>query len=335
MERKTRPILLLVMMLTFLTSNLIQASSSWQKFVTPDKSFSFHNPQGWKVEVKPSNIKITGSAADEQPSIAAFPSAGPIERNAHAFLFVLEFALGAPFTGGQEEIVLAELRKGWKTKSEQELRKYDAYPKIVEAITRATDRKALEDLRQELEKTIREWLAESERSDPAVAVIFAQLKEKGKVLIPGNPPLTVMAAAAYSEIYAYSELLQKVPSALPDRVSPAVVAEIKSQLLKAWNGFTAGERGQVASTPGLWVSMRSVLQYGNPADQDEIRAELGKIAAPVEQARKPGSTTPPRERPGSGKINPVGEAIKHTALLNIKQIVFRNYMYSRGFSSVY
>lgn len=280
-------------------------------------------------------IQASSSAADERLPIAALPAFGTIESNARAFLFVLEFALGAPFTGSQEEAILAELSKGWKTKSERELRKYDAYPKIVEAIIKATDRKALEDLRRELEQTIREWLAESEQSDPAVAVISAQLKKKGKVLIPGNPPLTVMAAAAYSEMYAYSELLQKIPKALPDRVSPAVVAEIKSQLLKAWNGFTAGERGQVASTPGLWVSMRSVLQYGSPADQAEIRAELGKIAVPVEQTGKPGSATPSRERRGSGQINPVGEAIKHTALLNIKQMVFRNYMYSRGFGSVY
>jgi len=328
--------LLLIIILAFLTPNLIQASSSWQKFVAPDKSFSLLYPRGWKVEMKPSNIEISNPAANELPLMAAFPAAGPIESNARAFLFVLEFALGAPLTGGQEETILAELRKGWRTKSEQELRKYDAYPKIVEAITKANDRKALEDLRQELEKTIREWLAESEQSDPAVAVISGQLKEKGKVLIPGNPPLTVMAAAAYCEMYAYSELLQKVPSALPDRVSPAVVAEIKSQLLKAWNGFTAGERGQVASTPGLWISMRSVLKYGNPADQAGIRAEIGKIAAPVEQAEKPGSATPVRERRRSGQINPVGEGIKHTALLNIKQIVFKNYMYSRGFnSSVY
>ena len=302
MERKIKSILLLITMLTFPTPSFIQASFA---------------------------------AADEKPLIAALPASGTIESNARAFLFVLEFALGAPLTGGQEETVLAELRKGWKTRSEQELRKYDAYPKIVEAIIKATDRKALEDLRQELEKTVREWLAESEQSDPAVAVISAQLKEKGKVLIPGNPPLTVMAAAAYSEMYAYSELLQKIPSALPDRVSPTVVAEIKSQLLKAWNGFTGEERGQVASTPGLWVSLRSVLQYGNPADQAEIRALLGKIAAPVEQAGKLGSATPSRERRGSGQISPVGEAIKHTALLNIKQMVFRNYMYSRGFSSVY
>jgi hypothetical protein len=335
MERKIRSILLLIIMLTFLTPNLIQASSSRQKFIAPDKFFSFHGPQGLKFEARPSNIEITDPAADERLLIVAFPAAGPIESNARAFLFVLEFALGAPFTGGQEETVLAELRKGWKTKSEQELRKYDAYPKIVEAITRATDRKALENLRQELEKAIREWLAESEQSDPAVAVISAQLREKGKILIPGNPPLTVMAAAAYSEIYAYSELLQKIPNALPDRVSAAVVAEVKSQLLKAWGGFTAEERGQVASTPGLWISVRSVLQYGNPADQAEIRAELRKIAASVKQAGKPGSATSSREGRGSGKINPVGEAIKHAALLNIKQIMFRNYMYSRGFSSVY
>jgi hypothetical protein len=330
-----RSILLLVLFFSFLTPNVIQALSSWQKFRAPDKPFSFHYPLGRKVEVKPSNIKIADPAAAKHFPIAAFPAARSLESNARAFLFVLEFALGAPFTGGQEEIVLSELRKGWKTKSEEELRKYDAYPKIVEVIIKFNDRQALEDLRQDLEKTIREWLAESEQSDPAVAAISAQLKEKGKVLIPGNPPLTVMAAAAYSEMVAYSELLQKNSNALPARVSPTVVAEIKSRLLKAWNGFTLEERGQVASTPGLWISMRSVLQYGNPADQAEIRAELGKVAAAVEQNQKSTSAAPSRERRGTEQINPVGEAIKHTALLNIKQLVFKNYMYSRGFSSVY
>jgi len=260
-------------------------------------------------------------------------SSGKIESNARAFLFVLEFALGAPLTGGQEETILSELLEGWKMRSEPELRKYDAYPKIVEIIVKATDRKALEDLRQELEKTIREWLSESGTSDPAVAIVSAQLKAKGKVLIAGKPPLTVMAAAAYSEMVAYSELLQKIPKALPNRISPAVVAEIKSRLLEAWNGFTTEEREQVASTPGFWVALRSVLLYGNPADQAQIRAGLSKIAASAERTEKPAAATSSKERRGSGQVNPVGEMIKHTALLNIKQIVFKNYMYSRGFSN--
>ena len=197
------------------------------------------------------------------------------------------------------------------------------------------DRKSLEDLRQELEKTIREWLGESNQSDPAVAVISAQLKEKGKVLVPGNPPLTVMAATAYGEMYAYSELLQKIPNALPDQISSAVVAEIKTQLLKAWNGFSAAERTQVSTTPGLWISLRSVLRFGAPADQAKIRAELGKIAAPVERGGGPASANPSRATGESGTGNYVGELVKHQTMMNIQQMVFSNYMVSHGFRSVY
>lgn len=300
MEKRMRMIFVLTSILALLMPSLIQASASWQKFIAPDKSLS-----------------------------------GTIERNGRAFLFVLEFALGAPFTDGQEKTILAELGKGWETKPEQELRKYDSYPKIVEVIIKAMDRKALEDLRQELEKTIREWLGESKQSDPAVAVISAQLKEKGKVLVPGNPPLTVMAATAYGEMYAYSELLQKISNAVPDQISSAVVAEIKTQLLKSWNGFSAEERSQVATTPGLWISLRSILRFGAPADQAKIRAELVKIAAPAEGGERPVSANPSRATGESGKGNYVGEIIKHTTMMNIQQMVFRNYMYSHGFRSVY
>jgi hypothetical protein len=48
-----------------------------------------------------------------------------------------------------------------------------------------------------------------------------------------------MAASAYCEMSAYSELLTRIPNAIPDRLSPSVVAEIRKQLLKAWGEFVA------------------------------------------------------------------------------------------------
>jgi len=249
------------------------------------------------------------------------PGSASIDRNAHAFLFVLEFALGAPLTRGQEEIILNELRRGWETRSQKELSKFDAYPKIVEAIVKATDRQAVEDLRRELERSVREWLAESDSTDPAVAAVAAQLKQKGKILIPGNPPLTVMASDAYSEMYTYSELLQRVPDALPHRVSPAVVAKIKGRLLKAWARFTREQRRQVASTPGLWVSLRSVLQYGKAADRSQVLSEMKQIAAPREEAAS--------SKEGSA----VGNLVKHEVLMNIQNLTFNEYLFCHGFKS--
>ncbi len=444
MNTKTRSFLIFGLTLLTFAPVLVSAPSAWQKFVSSDKTFSFHYPRGWKVEAKESTIEITNAAAGEQilvvalpydkaktptdsakflidalrassspdilasnwesneasrdtavscevsysdsgksyesevlvikddgagqvlwfsfsgvkagysrpralailqglvsslakgadsaPPGEALPALGPIDRNGRAFMFVLEFALGAPLTGGQEEVVLSELRKGWETRSGEELRKYDAYPKIVESITHAADQKALDSLRRELEKTTREWLETSDPNDPAVAVVAAQLRQKGKVLVSGDPALTVMAADAYSEMYVYSKLLERIPNAMPDQVSPAAVAEVKGRLLKAWSAFSAEERGQVSRTPGLWVSLRSVLRYGSPAEQTQVRAALSKVAALREGAA---AQSPASRGSGqsSGQVNIVGNLIKHQVLMNIQQMTFNNYLYCHGFKS--
>jgi len=432
--------------LMLLVPALAQAAPAWQKFISPDKTFSFHYPQGWKVQAKESTIEITNASAGEQLLVVALPydkaktptesakflieairtssspdikatnwesneatkdstvvcrvaytdtgqkyqsdvlvikddssgqtlwisfsgpeagysrsralailqglvsslakgtgstppqvvlpaPTGTLEVNARAFMFVLEFALGAPLTAGQEETVLVELRRGWGSRPAEDLKKYDAYPKIVESITHATDRAALEDLRRKLEASTREWIETSDRSDPAVVLIAGVLNEKGKVLVPGDPALTVMAADSYSELYAYSELLARIPNAGPDQVSPSAVDEIKSQLRKAWSGFSPGQRGQVASTPGLWVSIRSVLRYGPSSDQTRIRGQLVKIAAPSESSEEPPSGGSGQ---GSGKSSIVGNLIKHQVLMNISQMTFNSYLYCHGFkSSIY
>jgi hypothetical protein len=262
------------------------------------------------------------------PALAAPQPADPadFDRNARAFLFVLEFGLGAPLTAEQETTILTELERGWEGRPAADLKKYDAYPMLVEAIIHATDRKAVEELRLELEKSVREWLAQSDASDPAVAAIGSQLRLKGKVLLPGKPPLTVMAADAYSELYAYSELLQKDPGALPGRVSPAAVASVRARLVKVWAGFSAEEREQVASTPGLWISLRSVLRYGSEADRARVRTGLARVAAAA------GSSAPGTK----ARTGAVGSLVKHQVLMNIQQMTFNQYLYCHGFrSSIY
>jgi len=255
---------------------------------------------------------ITGSQPGGQ-------KADKIDRNSRAFLFVLEFALGAPFTVSQEGIILDELRQGWEKRTEEEIRKFDNYPVMVELILRA-GQKDLDEIRLELEKTVREWLDSTDQTDPAVAVIKSQLSEKSKVLVPGAVPLTVRGATAYSEMYAYSELLGKSPNALPDQISAGQVSEIRQQLMDAWKGFSEKEKKQVATTPGLWISLRALLQHGTPEERTKVRGQIRKIAAPAG-----GEAGEPSDLGKRAVMN----MSKHMVLMEIQKMTFDQYIYSR------
>jgi hypothetical protein len=252
-------------------------------------------------------------------SQAGGQKADAIDRNSHAFLFVLEFALGAPFTINQEKTILEELRSGWKKQTEEELKKFDSYPLIAGLIIRA-GQKELDEIRLELEKTVRDWLSGEDQSDPAVAAIRSQLDEKSKALIPGSVPLTVRAATAYSEMYAFSELLGKSPEAQPDQISAGQVTEIRRQLIDAWKGFSEEQRKQVAKTPGLWISLRALLQHGTPEEQARVRGQIQKISAPAEA--QPGGTDDLSKRA-------VMNMSKHMVLMEIQKMTFDQYIYSR------
>jgi len=246
-------------------------------------------------------------------------NADKIDRNSRAFLFVLEFALGAPFTLSQEEVILAELRRGWAKRTEAELHKYDDYPVLVELILRA-GQKDLDEIRLELEKSVREWLDGTDQSDPAVSIIKSQLNEKSKVLVPGAVPLTVRGATAYSEMYAFSELLGRSPDAFPGQISADQVSEIRQQLIDAWKGFSEEQRKQVATTPGLWISLRALLQHGTPQEQAKVREQIQKIAAPAGGDK---------EEPGDLGKRAVMNVSKHMVLMEIQKMTFNQYIYSR------
>lgn len=259
----------------------------------------------------PSSHPLIGSQAGSQKAAA-------IDRNSRAFLFVLEFALGAPFTVSQEKTILEELRSGWEKKTGEELKKFDAYPVIVGVIIRAGE-KELDEIRLELEKTVRDWLSGTDQSDPAVAAIRSQLEEKSKALIAGAVPLTVRAATAYSEIYAFSELLGKSPRALPDQISPHQVSEIRRRLVDAWTGFSEEQKRQVATTPGLWISLRALLQNGTAEEQTKVRAEIRRIASAG------GETGEPDDAGRRAVMN----VSKHMVLMEIQKMTFNQYIYSR------
>lgn len=213
--------------------------------------------------------------------------ASNIDKNAKGFLFVLEFALGAPFTKNQEDTILKELKDGWRHLSKEELKVYDEYPIVVKSIMMAKQ-KDMEKLRSSLEETINEWLDETDQTDPAVKIIKNTLKRRGKVVIKGKPPLTEMSLQAYSEIIAYSKLLQKDSKASPDKITKKSVDSVKKQ----------------------------------------IRESIKKIeqakAVPKENKENVTST--------KGKTNASLDMTSHTSMMQIQQMTFNNYMWSRGFN---
>jgi len=260
----------------------------------------------------PSSPGLSGARAGGQKAAA-------IERNSRAFLFVLEFSLGAPFTISQEKTILEELRSGWEKQTDEELKKFDAYPVIVGLIIRA-GQKELDEIRPDLEKTVRDWLSGADQSDPAVMAIRSRLEEKSKALIPGAVPLTVRAATAYSEMYAFSELLGRSPEAFPDEIAPDQVSEIKGQLLDTWKSFSEEQKKQVASAPGLWISLRTLLQHGTAEEQAKVRSQIRRIAAP--KGKETGASNDLGKRA-------VMNMSKHMVLMEIQKMTFDRYIYSR------
>lgn len=243
------------------------------------------------------------------------------------FLFVLEFALGAPFTKSQEDTILKELKDGWRHLSKEELKVYDEYPIVVKSIMKAKQ-KDMEKLRSSLEETINEWLDETDQTDPAVKIIKNTLKKRGKVVIKGKPPLTEMSLQAYSEIIAYSKLLQKDSKASPDKITKKSVDSVKKQVKKVWKDFSKEDKEDIATAPGLWVCLRSQYRYGSKEEKKQIRESIKKIeqakAVPKENKENVTST--------KGKTNASLDMTSHTSMMQIQQMTFNNYMWSRGFN---
>jgi hypothetical protein len=249
-----------------------------------------------------------------------------LEKNARSFLFVLEFALGAPLNHAQEKIILDKLLAGWQTQSRDSLKKFDAYPQLV-ALILASGQHELEKLRLELEKSTREWLEESDQKDPVVAIVRSQLQQRSKIVAADSPPLTEMAATAYSEMTAFADLLAGNANAAPAEISAARVNQIRGLLLKSWGKFSAAERSDVLTTPGLWLTFRTLLQFGSSAEKGKIRGQLLKLAS------SPAQSSSVANAPGSGNSKRPMGMVEHNVLMNMNRMTFNSYLWSRGFKS--
>lgn len=304
-------------------------SAHWFSYSAPTTDYK----QEYALELLQSFIHSIATGNSSQPPEKA--SASPdtsvpplsLQKNARSFLFVLEFALGAPLNHAQEKIILDQLLAGWKTQSPDSLKKFDAYPQLV-ALILSSGQHELEKMRLELEKSTRQWLEESDQNDPVVGIIRSQLEQKSKILAADNPPLTEMAATAYSEMTAFADLLAANSNASPADISSSQVDHIRRLLQKTWGNFSASERSDVLTTPGLWLTFRTLLQFGSPAEKEKIRGQLLKLAPATAQASASAANSA-----RSGKPSKPRSMIEHNVLMNINQMTFNTYLWSRGFKA--
>jgi hypothetical protein len=305
-----------------------------QMIITPGRTVHPKLAAGQAGEAKVINELSRRLAAETgaKAPAAATPAAGDTEldRVRRSFLFVLEFALGAPFTAAQERLILEQFSTGWwAAKSAGERKSFGQYPQVVAWVMKA-GQNDLEDMRKTLEETTRQWLKESPASDPVVAMIRARLAERGRTIVAGEPLLTEMAAAAFSEIYAYSRLLRRDGTALPSQLADADAAAARRELLRAWPGFSAAERAQVATAPGLWLVLRALAIHGDSGQRDHARRRLLSLTA----GEVPAGASSGQARAGRGGKgdDAVSAMLKHNVLMNIRQQTFNTYMWSRGFN---
>ena len=307
----------------------VDQQATWFSYLAPATGYS--KERGSKILHGFMASMASGSSSKAPVIDYTVKNADKIDKNAKAFLFVLEFALGAPFTKGQEDVILNELKDGWKFMSEAELKKYDQYPTLVQTILKMKQ-KDLEKLRADLEKSVQEWLDGTDQSDQAVKIIRSQLKNRGKIVLAGDPPLTDMSLTAYSEIIAYSRLLQKNSKAMPDQITQKSVDEIKLQVKKVWVSFSKDDRKDIATTPGLWICQRVLLKNGSQAEQDKIRTNLKKLETATRNIGTSNSTSPNTSTSTDPGTKKPMDMTTHWCLMQMQQQTFNTYMWSRGFN---
>lgn len=245
-----------------------------------------------------------------------------IDKNAKGFLFVLEFALGAPLTKNQEDTILKSVKDGWRHLTEEELKAYDEYPNAAKTIIKVKQ-KDMEKLRASLEDVINEWLEETDQNDPSVKIIKSTLNKRGKVVIKGKPPLTEMSLQAYSEIIAYSKLLQKDSKASPDKITKKSVDSIKKKVKAAWKDYSKEDKEDIATAPGLWFCLRSQYRFGTKEQKKEIRESVKKLEQAKEVAKVDSSKSTKGEQL---------DMTSHWSMMQIQKMTFNSYMWSRGYN---
>jgi hypothetical protein len=325
MKRLVGPLLCL----TLLSAVAVAHADGWQKYVSEDGSFSLHHPAGWQVTEEASVIAIEAGDG-RQISIIALPYDSQKSAQEHAHQMISLLAAGNPglsasnwrteddgsaayaevsFTDGGipqagDIVVVKDADAGqalWFSYSAPAAG-YDR-PAALEVLqvvmgslaqqVMSLDQEPLAELQRDLHGVLIEWLNESDPNDPVVGMVRERIAAGEQIVAAGQPALTAVAAQAYAELTALSELLHREPQAAIGDIEADVVAEIRGQLTDAWGGFSDEDRRDVLTLPGVWGVLRHALLLGPQEQQEQARTII------VGLTTVPAAETPPAPQTGA------------------------------------
>lgn len=255
---------------------------------------------------------------------------GRLDRNARAFIFVVEFGCGTAFTEAQEQALRGEVVAAWTKTPAAQRAQYDQYPALMKVIL-ALKQEDLATVQGQIRQSLQEILAESQTS-PAIATIRQQMDQSNRALVAGTPPLSAAAADGYAELWAFAEALGKDSTAGPEAISRSVVESTRATLLKGWPAFTDEDKQAVLGAPALWMAVRMTFRQGTAEEKQQVRASLKKLVE-AQTSALPAATGPGGKPTASGgSATELGRRyLAHQTLMMMQQQTFNTYMWSRGF----
>jgi hypothetical protein len=244
---------------------------------------------------------------------------GRLDRDARAFVFVIEFGLGTAFSVAEEKTVVDETILEWQGLSPDAQAKCDAYPGMMQKIL-GLSQANMAKVQAAIHDSVVQVLQQSGDS-PATKVLREQLTKANKVVVKGDPPLTASEADAYAELAAFARLFADNPKAGPEDIKADAVKGYRAQLVKAWPKATAPDKQTVASAPAVWMSMRMTFQQGTADEKEAVRRQISHmIAYQVSLSSSSSGGT-------SGGAKPMDWAT-FNCLQAMKQTTFNTYMWA-------
>jgi hypothetical protein len=300
----------------------------WVSYTVPQADYAVERSRALLQGLLGSLAGGEGSVAPEV-AIPDLPTQ-QADRNGRAFIFVLEFAMGAPFSTTQEGLILDAFKAGVAPLSAEQRAKFDDYPELVDRILKL-GQDGVEPTRRELRQVLRDLLQES-ADNPVIQLLTDQLDQSAKVVAKGEPPLLQVAAQAMGEMLAFARLLEQEPQAAPDDLDRKTAATLRDQAIADWADLDADTKSLATSAPGMWMVVRTVLRTGDAAAQAGLREQLKALGSTQVTA------TRPAEQPAGGNGEPATGGAKprswvaHNTLMMMRQQTFNTYMWSRGYS---
>lgn len=194
-----------------------------------------------------------------------------------AFLFTLEFALGAPLDLESEQIIARELAEGLEEQG-QTFAELSMYPPLAQQIM-SLDQEQLDELQKDLHSVLNEWINENDPNDPAVGIVRERMDTRGQVVAEADLLLSATAAQSYAELVAYSEVLQDSPDAGVGEIPFDRVRAIRARLIEVWPELTSEQRADIITAPDVWGVLRHAMLLGESADALQARSSIAEVAA--------------------------------------------------------